>query len=118
MQKIKKDIESLFHEKCFVTEWQIQKQLSGETLLEEKEQKKELFCRICRNPKIAVQYGVLPMQSEYDAILLFSKENYIAPGSKIELQQQQGENIIFYCVGEMVPYDTHNEIALKKESVI
>ena len=113
MENIIKDIESFFEQKCFVTEWEEQKQQYGETLIVEKQQKKELLCRLCRNPKIAATNGVLPSESVYDAILLFRKNDFILPGSKIEVMEN-GKSLLFCSVGETVCYHTHNEVALKR----
>ncbi len=98
-----------------MTEWEKQKQYWGETLLSEKEQKKQIKCRLCRSPKIAVKNGVLPAEVIYDAVLLFCKDEVIVAGSKIKMETEGGE--IFQCVGEMVSYNTHNEIALKREDI-
>ena len=98
-----------------MTEWEKQKQYWGETLLAEKEQKKQIKCRLCRSPKIAVKNGVLPAEVIYDAVLLFCKDDVIVAWSKIEMEKGGGE--IFQCVGEMVSYNTHNEIALKREDI-
>jgi len=100
-----------------VTVWQEQKTDWGETLITEAEQITEMPCRLCRNVKTAVKNTVLPSEIVYDAILLFPKEYVILAGSKIEVQQEYGENLVFYCTGEMIDYDTHNEIALKRESI-
>lgn len=116
MEHVKKDIERFFEQTCFVTEWEEQKQDWGETILVEKEQKKELPCRLCRNPKIAVTTGVLPAEAIYDAVLLFRKSDVILPGSKVEVIENG--NMLFSSVGEMISYQTHNEIALKRESTI
>lgn len=99
-------------------EWEKEKQNWGEILFSEKEQKKQIKCRLCRTPKIAVKNGVLPAEVIYDAILLFCKEDRIMAGSKIEIEREGGENVVFKSVGEMVSYSTHNEIALKREDVI
>ncbi len=117
IKEIIKDIERFFEHTCFVTEWEEQKQEWGETILVEKEQKKELPCRLCRNPKIVTVNAVLPAETVYDAVLLFRKDDVILPGSKVEVMDS--ENVmLFSSVGEMVPYQTHNEIALKREDVI
>ena len=56
-------------------------------------------------------------ETVYDAVLLFRKDDVILPGSKVEVMDS--ENVmLFSSVGEMVPYQTHNEIALKREDVI
>ena len=61
--------------------------------------------------------AVLPAETVYDAVLLFRKDDVILPGSKVEVMDS--ENVmLFSSVGEMVPYQTHNEIALKREDVI
>ncbi len=117
IENIKKDIERFFKQKCFVTVWQEQKTDWGETLIIEEEQITEMPCRLCRNVKTAVKNTVLPSEIVYDAILLFPKEYVILAGSKIEVEQEYGENLVFYCAGEMIDYDTHNEIALKRESI-
>lgn len=70
------------------------------------------------SPKTAIVKGVLPAEVVYNAILLFRKQDVIMAGSKIEVQQENGENVGFCCVGEMVSYSTHNEIALKREDVV
>ncbi|NDO46207.1 hypothetical protein [Clostridium sp. MD294] len=83
----------------------------------EKEEKKQIKCRLCRSPKIVVKNGVLPAKILYDAVLLFCKEDVIKAGSNIEIEKEGGENIVFKSVGEMVSYSTHNEIALKREDI-
>ena len=117
MESVIKDVESFFEHKCFVTEWEEQKQPYGETLLVQKELKKELPCRLCRNPKIATINSVLPAEAIYDAILLFRKNDVILAGSRVEVLEN-GKSILFSSVGEMVSYYTHNEIALKREDII
>lgn len=116
IKRAKKEIEKFFNENCVVTEWEKEKQNWGEILFSEKEQKKQIKCRLCRSPKIAVKNGVLPAEIIYDAVLLFCKEDVILAGSKIEMKKEEGE--VFRSVGEMVSYSTHNEIALKREDVI
>ena len=118
MKRVQKDIEKFFKQKCFITEWQEERQNWGETLVVEKGEKKEIACRVCRTPKVAVGEGVLPKEVVYDAVLLFGKENVIKAGSKIEVEQEVGENLIFCSVGETVYYDNHNEIGLRREGVI
>lgn len=118
MKKVIRDVEKFFNERCFVKEWEKEKQNWGETLIVEKEEKRELPCRLCRNPEIAVTNGIMPTETVYDAVLLFRKQDSIVAGSKVEVEQERGENIVFCSVGEMVSYCTHNEIALKRESVI
>lgn len=118
IENIKKDVESFFQQKCFVTEWQEQKLDWGETLITEGEQIIEMPCRLCRNIKTAVKNDVLPSEVMYDAILLFPKEYAISAGSKVEVEQENHQNLVFYSAGEMVDYTTHNEIALKRESII
>lgn len=116
IEQVIKDVERFFEHTCFVTEWEEQKQDWGETILVEKEQKKELPCRLCRNPKIAATNDVLPAEAIYDAVLLFRKSDVILPGSKVEVMDK--ETMVFSSVGEMIRYQTHNEIALKREDVI
>lgn len=118
MEKVIEEVEKFFHERCFVKEWEKEEQSWGETLIVEKEEKRELPCRLCRNPKIAVSKGIMPAETVYDAVLLFRKQDVILGGSKVEVEQEGGENIVFRSVGEMVSYCTHNEIALKREEVI
>ncbi len=117
IERIKKDVEGFFEDKCFVYQWEEAVQPWGETIIVRKEEKQQCCCRLCTSPKAAVKKDVLPSEIQYDAILLFSKDNDIAGGSVVEIEQKFGEKrLLFDSVGEMVCYDTHNEIALKRKA--
>lgn len=63
----------------------------GRNIIFGKRTKKQIKCRLCRSPKIAVKNGVLPAEIIYDAVLLFCKEDVILAGSKIEMKKEEGK---------------------------
>lgn len=117
MKKLKKAVESMFIQWCKVWEWEEERKPWGETRVVKKEPPKEFCCRVCRVPKVAEERAYLPTVTEQSSVLLFPKEESIAGGSFVTVEMTGGA-ISFICGGQMVCYETHNEIALLEREVL
>lgn len=113
-QAAKKAVESRFSDSCNVTEWHTVTTSWGEERFELEEPKK-MPCRLVETGEGTELEGLLAM-GKREAILLFPAEEHISAGSQVEVTKENGDQAVFYTIGESVYYQTHHEAVLTRES--